>query len=232
MDELRREGAGARSQVGIVLTAVFLAYLGQTTLNPVIAPLSRDIGLAEWQVGVTISVAASMVVLTSQFWGRRSQSWGSKSVLVAALSFCAVAMALFTVVAFLGLNGDLTGVALFVLFVLTRGLLFGAALAAVIPTAQAYVANVTSDEKSRVKGMAGVGAAQGVASIAGALVGGLFAGVSLMVSVGAVPVILLIGARTALSSSLTPSPSSPRTLGSGPFFWLVSACSRRSDSFR
>ena len=87
MDESLGEGTGARSQVGVVLTAVFLAYLGQTTLNPVIAPLSRDIGLAEWQVGVTISVAASMVVLASQFWGRRSQSWGSKSVLVAAMSF-------------------------------------------------------------------------------------------------------------------------------------------------
>ena len=200
MDESLGEGTGARSQVGVVLTAVFLAYLGQTTLNPVIAPLSRDIGLAEWQVGVTISVAASMVVLASQFWGRRSQSWGSKSVLVAAMSFCAVAMVLFTVVAYLGLNGELSGVVLFVLFVLTRGLLFGVALAAVIPTAQAYVANVRSNEKSRVKGMAGVGAAQGVASIAGALVGGLFAGISLMVSVGAVPVILLIGLLFVLFS--------------------------------
>lgn len=193
MDESLREDVGARPQVGVVLAAVFLAYLGQTTLNPVIAPLSRDIGLAEWQVGVTISVAAGMVVVTSQFWGRRAQSWGSKPVLAAALSFCAVATALFTVVAFLGLNGDLAGTALFVLFVLTRGLLFGAALAAVIPTAQTYVASVTSHEKSRVKGMAGVGAAQGVASIAGALVGGLFAGVSLMASVGMVPIVLLVG---------------------------------------
>ena len=82
----------ASSQVGIVLATVFLAYLGQTTLNPVIAPLSREVGLDEWQIGVTISVAAIMVVLTSQIWGRRSQSWGRKPVLIASLATCTAAM--------------------------------------------------------------------------------------------------------------------------------------------
>lgn len=65
-----------RPQVPLLLTAVFLVYLGQLTLNPIIAPLSREVRLAEWQIGVTISVAAVMLVLTSQYWGRRSQSWG------------------------------------------------------------------------------------------------------------------------------------------------------------
>ena len=44
-----------------------------------------------------------------------------------------------------------------------------------------------------MRGMAGVGASQGIASIAGALVGGLLAGISIMVSVDMVPVILLGG---------------------------------------
>ena len=181
---------GSSSQVGIVLATVFLAYLGQTTLNPVIAPLSREVGLAEWQIGFTISVAAVMVVLTSQIWGRRSQSWGRKPVLVASLTICMAAMVLFAVVAALGVRGTLSGTPL---FVLTRGLLFGTALAAILPTAQAYVADVTTSEEERVRGMAGVGASQGIASIAGALVGGLLAGISIMVSVDMVPVILLGG---------------------------------------
>ena len=184
---------GSSSQVGIILATVFLAYLGQTTLNPVIAPLSREVGLDEWQIGFTISVAAVMVVLTSQVWGRRSQSWGRKPVLIAALAICMAAMVLFAVVATLGVRGVLGRTPLFVLFVLTRGLLFGTALAAILPTAQAYVADVTSSEEERVRGMAGVGASQGIASIAGALVGGLLAGISIMVSVDMVPVILLGG---------------------------------------
>ena len=194
MSASQREGREATSsQVGIVLATVFLTYLGQTTLNPVIAPLSREVGLHEWQIGFTISVAAVMVVLTSQTWGRRSQSWGRKPVLVAALAICAAAMALFAVVAALGTRGVLSRTPLFILFVLTRGLLFGTALAAILPTAQAYVADVTSSEEERVRGMAGVGASQGIASIAGALVGGLLSGISLMASVDMVPVILLAG---------------------------------------
>ena len=50
------------SQIPLLLATVFLAYLGQMTLNPIIAPLAREVGLAEWQVGVTISTAAVMVV--------------------------------------------------------------------------------------------------------------------------------------------------------------------------
>ena len=180
-------------QIRIVLSAVFLAYLGQTTLNPVIAPLSREVGLAEWQVGFTISVAAVMVVLTSQLWGRRSQSWGRKPVLAAALGTCTAAMVLFAVIAALGVRGALSGTPLFCLFVLARGLIFGTALAAILPTAQAYVADITTNEEERVRGMAGVGASQGMASIAGALVGGLLSGISLMVSVDMVPVFLLVG---------------------------------------
>ena len=127
---------GSSSQVGIILATVFLAYLGQTTLNPVIAPLSREVGLDEWQIGFTISVAAVMVVLTSQVWGRRSQSWGRKPVLIAALAICMAAMVLFAVVATLGVRGVLGRTPLFVLFVLTRGLLFGTALAAILPTVE------------------------------------------------------------------------------------------------
>ena len=192
---VRKQQHGKKSsQIGIVLSAVFLAYLGQTTLNPVIAPLSREVGLAEWQIGLTISVAAVMVVLTSQSWGRRSQSWGRKPVLVAALGTCAVmTMAFFALIAALGMRGALSGTPLFFLFVLTRGLVFGAALAAILPTAQAYVADVTSNEGERVRGMDGVGASQGTASIAGSLVGGLLSGISLMVSVDMVPVFLLAG---------------------------------------
>ena len=60
-----------------------------------------------------------MVVLTSQVWGRRSQSWGRKPVLIAALAICMAVMVLFAVVATLGVRGVLGKTPLFVLFVLT-----------------------------------------------------------------------------------------------------------------
>ncbi|MDR2257499.1 MAG: MFS transporter [Arthrobacter sp.] len=181
------------SQIPLLLCAVFLAYLGQMTLNPIIAPLSRDVGLAEWQIGLTISAAAIMVVATSQFWGRGSQSWGRKPVLLAAFALGAVAMGGFALVAGLGMQGALSGVTLFLLFVLLRGLLFGSALAAVPPTAQAYIADVTQDQAERVKGIAGVGAAQGIAMVAGSVLGGALSAAGLLTPLLVVPVLLLAG---------------------------------------
>ncbi|MDN6304501.1 MAG: MFS transporter [Corynebacterium sp.] len=185
--------SGPAPQIRLVLTAVFLVYLAQMTLNPIIAPLSREVGLAEWQVGVTISAAALMLVTTSQLWGRRSQSWGRKPVLVAALVFGALTTALFALVSWLGMIGAITGGVLFVLFVLLRGVGFGTAIAAVPPTAQAYIADVTDDEATRVKGMAGVGAVQGMAMIGGSIVGGLLAAFGLLTPLIVVPVMLIAG---------------------------------------
>lgn len=188
------ETPAAKPQIGLALVAVLLMYTGQMILNPLIAPLSREVGLAEWQVGLMISSAAITIVLASQFWGRRSQSWGRKRVLVTTMTSGAVAMAVFAVLAQLGLAGILTGVALFVLFVLSRGLLFGLSIAATIPTVQAYIADVTTTEQSRITGMAGIGAMQGLAMIGGSVAGGLLAGLGLMVPIWIVPVVLAIGA--------------------------------------
>lgn len=181
------------TQVRIIMLVVFLAFAAQMTLNPVIAPLSREVHLAEWHVGFMVSIAAIMVVITSQFWGRRSQSWGSRPVLVVALTILTIAMVIFTVVYALARSGQLPPAWTLPLFVLTRGVLFGGALAAVFPTAQTFITRVTSSEAARVKGMAGIGAVQGLAMIAGAVVGGLLAGISLFLSIASVPVILAIG---------------------------------------
>jgi len=182
-----------KPQIPLLLASVFLVYLGQMTLNPIIAPLAREVGLAEWQIGVTISVAAIVLVLTSQFWGRRSQSWGRKPVLVAAYVLATAVMVLFALVAQLGMDGIVTGTALFLLFVLLRGVGFGTAIAAVPPTAQAYIADVTDDEATRVKGMAGIGAVQGIAMIGGSVLGGALAAAGLIAPLVAVPVLLAAG---------------------------------------
>lgn len=182
-----------RPQIPLLLSTVFVVYLGQMTLNPIIAPLSREVGLAEWQIGVTISVAALMIVVTSQFWGRRSQSWGRKPVLVSVLVLATITMVAFAWVAKLGIEGALGGAALFGLFVLLRGVGFGSAIAAVAPTAQAYIADVTTDEATRVKGMAGVGAVQGIAMVAGAVVGGALSLFGLLAPLVVVPILLLCG---------------------------------------
>lgn len=187
-----------RPQVGLMLGAVFLVYLAQMTLNPIIAPLAREVGLAEWQVGVMISVAAICIMISSQFWGRKSLSWGRKPVLIGALTLAMLSMVAFALLARLGMAGILGGVGLFLLLVLVRGVFFGLAMAAVPPTAQAYIADVTETEEARVKGMAGIGAVQGIAMISGSIIGGLLAGFGLMVPLIFVPCVLAVGALLVL----------------------------------
>ncbi len=191
-DEKASAAEHSAPQIPVLLATVFLSYLGFMTLNPIIAPLAREVGLAEWQIGVTLSTAALMLVLTSYPWGRRSQSWGRKNVLILALGIGIATTFGFTVVSAFGMRGLIPAGLLFALFVLLRGVGFGAALAAVPPTAQAYIADVTPDEATRTKGMAGIGAVQGIASIGGALVGGALAGFGLLWSLAAVPVLLLV----------------------------------------
>lgn len=180
----------AKPQIPLLLGTVFIVYVGQMTLQPIIAPLSRQVGLADWQLGVIISVAAFMVVITSQVWGRRAQSWGFKPVLIAALVLAIVTMCLFAGVAATAMQQLVGGVLLFLLFVLFRGIGFGIAIAAVPPTAQAYIAEFTPEGEARVKGMAGVGAVQGIASILGAIFGGALAGFGLLTPILVVPVLI------------------------------------------
>lgn len=187
------ETAGFKPQVPLILTAVFLVFMGQMTLNPIIAPLAREVGLAEWQIGMTISAAAATTVLTAQFWGRKSLSWGRKPVLVFGFATCTVAMALFAVVSWLGLRGLLGGIVLFGLFLLLRGVAFGLAMGSIPPTAVAYIANVTPTESERVKGMAGIGAAQAIAIVAGSLLGGSLAIFGLLTPIVVVPIVLGTG---------------------------------------
>lgn len=177
----------------VLYLTVFIIVLGQQTLNPLIAPLAREVGLAEWQVGTIISTAAIVVVLTSQFWGRKSLQWGRKPVLVGALALATVSMLAFAALAQAGMAALVTGGLLFALFLLTRGVLFGAAFAAVPPTVQAYVADATTTEKERIAGIAGIGAAQGIAMIAGAALGGLLGGFGMLAPLYAIPVILAAG---------------------------------------
>ncbi|GAA1085052.1 MFS transporter [Nocardiopsis composta] len=188
-----------RSPLPLVYLVVLGGFLGQQIMMPIIAPLSRELGMAEWEIGLITSLAAVIVTLMSGFWGRRSQIHGRKPIMVLALATAAVATLGFALTAHAGLAGALGGgVLLFVLLALTRSVLFGTALAAIPPSAQAYVADVTEGERDRVRGMAGIGAAQGIAMVLGAALGGLLAGAGLLVPLYLIPVLLAVLAAVVI----------------------------------
>ncbi|WP_341830289.1 MFS transporter [Trueperella pyogenes] len=144
------------SQANLVVGIVFLAYMGQMILNPIIAPLSRQMGLQEWHIGATISLAAIVLASLSAYWGRASQRQGAKRVLTTGLTVAIIALSAFGVV-YLGMNQGLSGIGLVFGVVITRGLLYGAGISAIAPTAQAHLVTHTS-ENGRVKALGMIGA--------------------------------------------------------------------------
>lgn len=210
----------------VVFLAVFGIFAGQQMVTPVLAPLARELGLSEIHLGIVLTIAASGVVLVSSFWGRRSVTWGHRPVLLISLVGAGVALLAFAVVAQIGLAVALSVPLLFVLILLTRGVIFGLAWAATPVTAQSYVASVTTGAAERVKGMSMVGAAQGLGIAVGPAVGGLLVSGGLLVPLYVAPVILGVTALVVYIGLPRPA-----TTGSTPVLAKVRAFDPRMWPF-
>lgn len=176
----------------LVCLPVFGLMTGQQMVNPILAPLARELGFSELALGLVLAVGASGVVLASQFWGRRAASWGHRPVLLTSLVGAVVGLVSFAIVAKVGLTGVLAVPLLFALVLLTRGLVFGLFWAATPVTAQSYVADMTTGEAERVKGMSMIGAAQGLGLAVGPALGGLLSVGGLLVPMYVAPAIIAV----------------------------------------
>ena len=148
-----------------LLVSLVSVGMGFTVLFPVLAPLGREIGLTEIQITSIISASGLVVFLASPVWGRLSDQWGRKRVMLVGLFGVSFGTALFTSVLYTGLTGALTGTVLFVTLVLTR-MVHATVMAASMPAANAYMADIT-DASTRTKGMGAAGAANNLGSILG-----------------------------------------------------------------
>ncbi|OKL50604.1 MFS transporter [Boudabousia marimammalium] len=167
------ESLAIRRAIRALFGIVLLTNLAKITINPVLAPLARATNLEAWHVGAMVSASALMITLTSTWWGRRSLKWGYRRVLRLSIWVNLFALVSFWLAAEAGMARILGGTLLFLLFLLSRGIIYGWALAAISPTTQAYVAAITTTESQRVKGMASMGAAQSLSMIGGAMLGAL-----------------------------------------------------------
>jgi DHA1 family tetracycline resistance protein-like MFS transporter len=212
------EGRERKREMGLLFMAVFSALMSQFIFLPVLPPLAREVGLSELQTGLLIAVAALMFVLGSPLWGRGSDVWGRKPVLIAGMVGVAVSFYAFNFVAQLGLGGALAGSLLFALMLATRGVVFGILMPAVLVSSQAYVADTTTGQSERTRGIAAIQGANGLGLVVGPALGGLLAGISLLAPLYLAPTVILLVAllvwrflprppkRAAVESSPRPSP--------------------------
>ncbi|ONI68675.1 hypothetical protein BWI15_37505 [Kribbella sp. ALI-6-A] len=165
-------------------------YTGRELLASIMAPLSREIGLSTFQVGLILSTSALAIILVSPFWGRQVTRWGHRPVLIASIFGASFGLLGFAVVAHLGLLGVLPAAVTFALALLFRAVLYGVASGATPIATQSYVVAVTVDRRARVRAFAMIGASFGIAGVVGPSLGGLLALGGLLVPLYVPPVLL------------------------------------------
>ena len=169
------------SPKGLLFITLFNSILGLSVLFPILAPLGRELKLSVLQVGSLSASYALMQVLVSPSWGRLSERIGRKRVLLTGILGFGVSFLAFALIADFGGRAHLPTPVLFACLLAAR-IVGGGFSSATLPTAQAYMADMTG-RRDRTAGMALIGAAFGLGVIFGPLIGAAFSLVSLLAAV-------------------------------------------------
>lgn len=161
----RRGGRGGRglggfllSPLGIVFTTVVIDLIGFGIVIPILPLWAEDLGASPTVIGILAASYALMQFIFAPLWGRLSDRYGRRPVILVALAGSAVSSLM------IGLAGSL--LLLFIARILNG--ISGASYSA----AQAYVADITSPEE-RAHGMGLIGAAFGIGFVLGPAIGGV-----------------------------------------------------------
>ena len=155
--------------LALLFLTLFNSILGLSVLFPIIGPLARELHLSEFQAGLFSTGYALMQFVLAPYWGRRSEVVGRKPILLMGIVGFAIGFFLFALFAQLGYRGSLSGWGL-LLAMLAARLLGGAFSSATLPTAQAYLADITPRDQ-RTQNFALLGAAFGLGVIFGPAIG-------------------------------------------------------------
>ena len=173
-----------RASSFLLLLAVAVTGMGQTLVFAILPSLGRVVGLADIQVGLIITCSAIAFAVASPVWGRFSEVLGRRPVIVIGLIGYACGTLLFALAFEAGFRNWLTGSSLLAVLVMAR-MAQALVMAASPPAAAAYMADITRPEQ-RTRGMARIGAAHNLGTIAGPALGGSLAALGLLVPLYAV----------------------------------------------
>lgn len=162
----------------ILFYSVIILGMGQSMMFIIAAPLARDIGLSEIQYGLALTLANLSLVVAGPFWGRRSDAYGRKPILIIGALGCTFGNLLLAWVLQLGMWGAVSIWPLFFLLVVARTF-YGTTSSAIYSASAGFVAD-TTDRASRAQGMALMGGANSLGIILGPAVAGGLAFISLL----------------------------------------------------
>ncbi len=155
----------------MIAVSAALSVVATTLILPILSPLIRELHLSVSQGGLMLSIGSVVMVLAAPLWGKASDRYGRKMVIVAGFLGILVGYALYTGVVIAGLHGLLTVSVTFLALTASRAAV-GAFLSSIPAGTQALMADITGAGE-RASGMAIISAATGLGLIAGPAVSGI-----------------------------------------------------------
>ncbi len=149
-----------RSPLTIIFLTVFIDLVGFGIVLPLLPYYAETYGASSLAVGLLSTSYSLMQFLFTPLWGRLSDRFGRRPLIMLSLAGSCGGFLIF------GLARSLA--------VLFAGRMVAGIAGAIIPTTNAYIADVTTPE-NRSKGMGLIGAAFGLGFILGPAIGGLLA---------------------------------------------------------
>jgi len=150
---------------GILFVCLLSLGMGQSLFFAVLPPIARELGMTEFETTMIFSLSAFLWILTSAFWGSRSDLVGRKPIMLMGLIGFGVSTVGFAAVVMVGMWGWVSLGLMFPLLISVRAI-FGIFGSGTMPAAQAYVADRTT-RKERASGVASIGAAFGMGTVVG-----------------------------------------------------------------
>ncbi|WP_019528986.1 MFS transporter [Dasania marina] len=145
----------------ILFITVVIDLIGFGIVIPILPFIGLEIGLSSFDIGVLIAIYSICSGICGPFWGKLSDKWGRKPIML----FC--------------LFGGAVGYGLLAQADSYWSIFFARALGGVMAgnfgIASAIVADITTNE-NRAKGMGAIGAAFGIGMTVGPFLGGVLAG--------------------------------------------------------
>jgi len=191
-----------RSPVIVLFLIVFVAMVGFGIILPIFPFYAERVGASPTAITWTMAAYTLGQAIAAPFWGRVSDAYGRRLVLILTMFGAAVAYVI------LGFADTL--------WLVIASRVLGGLMAGNISAAFAYVTDITT-EQDRPAGLGKVGAAMGLGFIFGPALGGLLAGTDLatanflapaLASAG-ISLVAMLGALFFLPESLPPENRKP-----------------------
>lgn len=192
------EGPSNEDQRRVAFQILFLSLIclgiGQSGMFAILPPVSRELGISEFQLGAIFAISATIWVFSSAYWGEKSDIYGRRPMIVLGLAAFAVSTFLFASSIELGLWGLLPIGVVYPLMIASRSI-YGMFGSASFPAASGYVADRTNPEE-RTRAVANLGAAFGLGTTIGP---GVIAGLTVLGTIAPLYAVAALATVSALA---------------------------------